>query len=184
MWEEDSAYSINDFDIKVRNLRLTEQNSAIIMLPWRDQNTLLNLSYNKLTEIDPSAFEGLSNLQEVRLNNNDLTAIPSLGPTASSVRSLHLHHNKIRSIEASQLKPYVTLETLDLSFNDITEIRNGCFPQGLHIKELYLGSNRISTLEPGAFDSLSRSLLTLRLSKNRITQLPVKAFRLPRLIQL
>uniref|UniRef100_A0A8B9Q571 Leucine rich repeats and immunoglobulin like domains 1 n=1 Tax=Apteryx owenii TaxID=8824 RepID=A0A8B9Q571_APTOW len=94
------------------------------------------------------------------------------------------HHNRIRSIEASQLKPYVTLETLDLSFNDITEIRNGCFPQGLHIKELYLGSNRISTLEPGAFDSLSRSLLTLRLSKNRITQLPVKAFRLPRLTQL
>ncbi|NXA37786.1 LRIG1 protein, partial [Eudromia elegans] len=94
------------------------------------------------------------------------------------------HHNRIRSIEASQLKPYVALETLDLSFNDITEIRNGCFPQGLHIKELYLGSNRISTLEPGAFDSLSRSLLTLRLSKNRITQLPVKAFRLPRLTQL
>ncbi|NWJ02914.1 LRIG1 protein, partial [Crypturellus undulatus] len=94
------------------------------------------------------------------------------------------HHNRIRSIEASQLKPYVALETLDLSFNDITEIRNGCFPQGLHIKELYLGNNRISTLEPGAFDSLSRSLLTLRLSKNRITQLPVKAFRLPRLTKL
>ncbi|XP_075618495.1 LOW QUALITY PROTEIN: leucine-rich repeats and immunoglobulin-like domains protein 1 [Balearica regulorum gibbericeps] len=144
----------------------------------------VNLSYNKLTEIDPSAFAELSNLQEVRLNNNELTAIPSLGPAASSVRFLHLHHNRIRSIEASQLKPYVTLETLDLSFNDITEIRNGCFPQGLHIKELYLGSNRISTLEPGAFDSLSRSLLTLRLSKNRITQLPVKAFRLPRLTQL
>ncbi|NXM61679.1 LRIG1 protein, partial [Illadopsis cleaveri] len=143
-----------------------------------------NLSYNKLAEIDPSAFAELSNLQEVRLDNNELTAIPSLGSAASSVLSLHLHHNRIRSIEGSQLQPYVTLETLDLSFNDITEIRNGCFPQGLHIKELYLGSNRISTLEPGAFDSLSRSLLTLRLSKNRITQLPVKAFRLPRLIQL
>ncbi|KAF4794555.1 Leucine-rich repeat and immunoglobulin-like domain protein 3 [Turdus rufiventris] len=143
-----------------------------------------NLSYNKLAEIDPSAFAELLNLQEVRLDNNELSAIPSLGPAASSVRSLYLHHNRIRSIEGSQLQPYVTLETLDLSFNDITEIRNGCFPQGLHIKELYLGSNRISTLEPGAFDSLSRSLLTLRLSKNRITQLPVKAFRLPRLIQL
>ncbi|XP_061311791.1 leucine-rich repeats and immunoglobulin-like domains protein 1 isoform X2 [Pezoporus flaviventris] len=144
----------------------------------------INLSYNKLTEIDPSAFAELLDLEEVRLDNNELTTIPSLGLAASSVRSLHLHHNRIRSIEASQLKPYVSLETLDLSFNDITEIRNGCFPQGLHIKELYLGSNRISTLEPGAFDSLSRSLLTLRLSKNRITQLPVKAFRLPRLIQL
>ncbi|XP_069722421.1 leucine-rich repeats and immunoglobulin-like domains protein 1 isoform X2 [Phaenicophaeus curvirostris] len=151
-------------------------------LPAATRN--LNLSYNKLTEIDPSAFAELSNLQEVQLNNNELTAIPDLGPAAASVRSLHLHHNRIRSIEASQLKPYVTLETLDLSFNDIMEIRNGCFPQGLHIKELYLGNNRISTLEPGAFDSLSRSLLTLRLSKNRIAQLPVKAFKLPRLTQL
>ncbi|KAF2981109.1 hypothetical protein EK904_010411, partial [Melospiza melodia maxima] len=143
-----------------------------------------NLSYNKLAEIDPSVFAELSNLQEVRLDHNELSAIPSLGSAASSVRALYLHHNRIRSIEGRELQPYVTLETLDLSFNDITEIRNGCFPQGLLIKELYLGSNRISTLEPGAFDSLSRTLLTLRLSKNRITQLPVKAFRLPRLIQL
>uniref|UniRef100_A0A8C0QQ81 Leucine rich repeats and immunoglobulin like domains 1 n=1 Tax=Chelonoidis abingdonii TaxID=106734 RepID=A0A8C0QQ81_CHEAB len=119
----------------------------------------VNLSYNKLTEIDPSAFAELPNLRE-------------------------MHHNRIRRIEASQLKPYVALETLDLSSNDITEIRSSCFPRGLPIKELNLGSNRISTLEPGAFDSLSQSLLTLRLSKNRITLLPVKAFGLPRLTQL
>ncbi|XP_006027681.1 leucine-rich repeats and immunoglobulin-like domains protein 1 isoform X1 [Alligator sinensis] len=144
----------------------------------------LNLSYNKLTEIDPSAFTELPNLREVRLNNNELTTIPSLGAAPSTVVSLYLHHNRIRSIDASQLKPYVALETLDLSFNDITEIRSGSFPQGLHIKELYLGNNRISALEPGAFDGLSRSLLTLRLSKNRIAQLPVKAFKLPRLTQL
>ncbi|KAM7170867.1 leucine-rich repeats and immunoglobulin-like domains protein 1 [Macrochelys suwanniensis] len=144
----------------------------------------VNLSYNKLTEIDPSAFAELPNLREVRLSNNELTAIPSLRSPSSHIVSLCLHHNKIRRIEASQLKPYVALETLDLSSNDITEIRSGCFPQGLPIKELNLGSNRISTLEPGAFDSLSRSLLTLRLSKNRITLLPVKAFKLPRLTQL
>lgn len=143
----------------------------------------VNLSYNKLTEIDPSAFAELPNLREVRLNNNELTAIPAL-KSPPHIVSLYLHHNRIRSIEASPLKPYVALETLDLSSNDIMEIRSGCFPQGLPIKELNLGSNRISTLEPGAFDSLSRSLLTLRLSKNRITQLPVKAFKLPRLTQL
>uniref|UniRef100_A0A8D2LBZ0 Leucine rich repeats and immunoglobulin like domains 1 n=1 Tax=Varanus komodoensis TaxID=61221 RepID=A0A8D2LBZ0_VARKO len=144
----------------------------------------LNLSHNKLTEIDPSAFTKLPNLREVRLNNNELTAIPSLGAASVHITSLYLNRNKIRSIEASQLQPYVALETLDLSSNDLTEIRSGCFPVGLHIKDLYLGSNRISILETKAFDSLSRSLLTLRLSKNRITQLPVKAFKLPRLMQL
>ncbi|XP_072454830.1 leucine-rich repeats and immunoglobulin-like domains protein 1 isoform X3 [Notamacropus eugenii] len=98
----------------------------------------LNLSNNKLTDVNPAAFENLVKLQEVHLNNNELTVIPSLGTASSRILSLYLH----------------------------------------------LGSNRISTLEPGAFDSLSRSLLTLRLNKNRITQLPAKAFKLPRLTQL
>uniref|UniRef100_A0A8C2YK38 Leucine rich repeats and immunoglobulin like domains 1 n=1 Tax=Chinchilla lanigera TaxID=34839 RepID=A0A8C2YK38_CHILA len=144
----------------------------------------LNLSYNKLSEIDPAGFEDLPNLQEVYLNNNELTAIPSLGAASVHVTSLSLQHNKIRSVEGSQLKAYLSLEVLDLSLNNITEIRSTCFPHGLRIKELNLGGNRIGTLEPGAFDGLSRSLLTLRLSKNRITQLPVKAFKLPRLTQL
>uniref|UniRef100_A0A5F9CV15 Leucine rich repeats and immunoglobulin like domains 1 n=1 Tax=Oryctolagus cuniculus TaxID=9986 RepID=A0A5F9CV15_RABIT len=144
----------------------------------------LNLSYNKLSEIDPAVFEDLPNLQEVYLNNNELTAIPSLGAASSHVVSLFLQHNRIRNVEGSQLKAYLSLELLDLSSNNITEVRSACFPPGLRIKELNLASNRIGTLESGAFDGLSRSLLTLRLSKNRITQLPVKAFKLPRLTQL
>uniref|UniRef100_A0A452VGZ1 Leucine rich repeats and immunoglobulin like domains 1 n=1 Tax=Ursus maritimus TaxID=29073 RepID=A0A452VGZ1_URSMA len=143
-----------------------------------------NLSYNKLSEIDPAGFEDLLNLQEVYLNNNELTAVPSLGAAASHVVSLFLQHNKIRSVEGSQLQAYLALEVLDLSSNNITEIRNTCFPHGLHLKELNLASNRIGTLESGAFDGLSRSLVMLRLSKNRITQLPMKAFKLPRLTQL
>uniref|UniRef100_A0A8D0MEI0 Ig-like domain-containing protein n=1 Tax=Sus scrofa TaxID=9823 RepID=A0A8D0MEI0_PIG len=118
------------------------------------------------------------------LSNNELAAIPSLGPASSHIVSLFLQHNRIRSVEGSQLKAYLSLEVLDLSSNNITEIRSTCFPHGLPLKELNLASNRISTLESGAFDGLSRSLLTLRLSKNRITQLPVKAFKLPRLTQL
>ncbi|XP_063116283.1 leucine-rich repeats and immunoglobulin-like domains protein 1 isoform X2 [Cavia porcellus] len=118
------------------------------------------------------------------LNNNELTAIPSLGAASVHVISLSLQHNKIRSVEGSQLKAYLSLEVLDLGLNNITEIRSTCFPHGLRLRELNLASNRIGTLESGAFDGLSRSLLTLRLSKNRITQLPVKAFKLPRLTQL
>uniref|UniRef100_A0A8C9HXH8 Leucine rich repeats and immunoglobulin like domains 1 n=1 Tax=Piliocolobus tephrosceles TaxID=591936 RepID=A0A8C9HXH8_9PRIM len=104
------------------------------------------------------------------------------GDLPSWTRSLQ--HNKIRSVEGSQLKAYLSLEVLDLSSNNITEVRNTCFPYGPPIKELNLAGNRIGTLELGAFDGLSRSLLTLRLSKNRITQLPVRAFKLPRLTQL
>ncbi|KAM5279951.1 leucine-rich repeats and immunoglobulin-like domains protein 1 [Ctenodactylus gundi] len=144
----------------------------------------LNLSHNKLSEIEAAGFEDLTSLQEVYLNNNELATIPSLGAASAHVISLFLQHNKIRSVAGSQLKAYSSLEVLDLSSNNITEIRSSCFPHGLRIRELNLVSNRIGTLESGAFDGLSRSLLTLRLSKNRIAQLPVKAFKLPRLTQL
>ncbi|XP_018409990.1 PREDICTED: leucine-rich repeats and immunoglobulin-like domains protein 1 [Nanorana parkeri] len=146
--------------------------------------THLNLSHNKLKEIDPAAFVELLGLREVQLGYNELTSIPSLGSAASQIISLSLHHNKIRSIEAKELVPYTALEILDLSSNEITEIRRGSFPAQLRIKELNLGSNKLSSLEAGAFDNLSRSLLTLRLSKNRISQLPVKAFKLFSLTQL
>ncbi|XP_048647706.1 leucine-rich repeats and immunoglobulin-like domains protein 1 isoform X5 [Marmota marmota marmota] len=118
------------------------------------------------------------------LHNNELTAIPSLGAASPHVVSLFLQHNRIRSVNGSQLKAYLSLEVLDLSSNNITEIRSSCFPPGLYIRELNLASNHIGTLELGAFDGLSRSLRFLHLSKNRITQLPIKAFKLPRLTQL
>ncbi|XP_040263538.1 leucine-rich repeats and immunoglobulin-like domains protein 1 isoform X1 [Bufo bufo] len=146
--------------------------------------THLNLSHNKLKEIDPAAFVELQGLREVHLGYNELSAIPFLGSAASQIVSLSLHHNKIRNIEPRDLLPYTSLETLDLSANDITEIRSGSFPLRLRIKDLNLGSNKLSRLESGSFDNLSRSLLTLRLSKNRISQLPVRAFKLPLLTQL
>ncbi|KAM9326761.1 leucine-rich repeats and immunoglobulin-like domains protein 1 [Gastrophryne carolinensis] len=146
--------------------------------------THLNLSHNKLREIDPAALVELLGLREVRLEYNELTSIPSLGTASSQVVGLSLHHNKIRKVESKDLMPYTSLETLDLSFNEITEVHSSSFPQRLRIKDLNLGSNKLGSLNAGSFDNLSRSLLMLRLSKNRITQLPVKAFRLPLLTQL
>ncbi|XP_051873885.1 leucine-rich repeats and immunoglobulin-like domains protein 1 isoform X2 [Pristis pectinata] len=144
----------------------------------------LNLSYNKLASIDPTVFTELPNLREVRLDHNELTMIPDMGLASAHLVFLYLHHNKIRSIEANHLKLYESLETLDLTYNEITEIQNNCFPQQLKIKDLYLGNNRISIVEPGTFDNLSSTLQVLRLSKNRISHLPVKVFKLPHLVQL
>ncbi|XP_043564225.1 leucine-rich repeats and immunoglobulin-like domains protein 1 isoform X2 [Chiloscyllium plagiosum] len=144
----------------------------------------LNLSYNKLATIDPSVFTELHSLREIRLDHNELTAIPEIGPPSASLVFLYLHHNKIRSIEPNHLSYYQSLETLDLTYNEITEIQNNCFPWQLKIKDLYLSNNRISILEPGTFDNLSSTLQVLRLSKNRISHLPVKIFKLPHLLHL
>uniref|UniRef100_A0A8C6R0B9 Leucine-rich repeats and immunoglobulin-like domains 1 n=1 Tax=Nannospalax galili TaxID=1026970 RepID=A0A8C6R0B9_NANGA len=130
----------------------------------------LNLSYNKLSEVDSAGFEDLTTLQEVYLNNNELTTIPSLGAASTQVVSLFFLVMINDAVGISQIQLGLVPPTAT-AFSLLNHSSN-------------LASNRISTLESGAFDGLSRSLLTLRLSKNRITQLPVKAFKLPRLTQL
>ncbi|KAJ8259764.1 hypothetical protein GJAV_G00173140 [Gymnothorax javanicus] len=148
------------------------------------QTVYLNLSHNKLTAIDAAALANLPNLREVRLGHNAMTTFPSFGAASSKIVSLYLDHNKIHSIDETLLKDFSSLETLDLNNNDISEIRSHSFPAGLRLKFLYLGNNKISQLESGAFHSLSPTLQVLRLSRNRISQLPVKAFQLPKLTQL
>ncbi|KAG5274497.1 hypothetical protein AALO_G00136970 [Alosa alosa] len=144
----------------------------------------INLSHNKLTAVDTDILSSLPKLREVRLDHNELTAIPSFRLASSRIAVLYLQHNKIGQVDGRKLMELTALETLDLSSNDITELRAHCFPAGLQIRDLYLSSNKIVHLEAGAFDQLSSSLQVLRLSRNRLTHIPVKAFQLTRLTQL
>ncbi|XP_070703248.1 leucine-rich repeats and immunoglobulin-like domains protein 1 [Pempheris klunzingeri] len=159
-----------------------ELTAAPVDLPVRTVS--LNLGHNKLTAIHVEAFDNLPNLRELRLDHNELTSIPDLGQAASKIVSLYLHHNKIRSIDGRRTRELVSVETLDLSNNDITELRGHCFPAGLQIRDLYLSNNKINVLELGVLDHLGSTLQVLRLSRNRISQIPVRAFQLPRLTQL
>ncbi|RVE72757.1 hypothetical protein OJAV_G00044530 [Oryzias javanicus] len=159
-----------------------ELTSTPLDLPARTVS--LNLGHNKLTSINPEAFANLPNLRELRLDHNELTSIPDLGPAASKIASLYLHDNNIRSIDGRRIRELVSVETLDLSNNEITELRGHCFPAGLRIRDLYLSKNKISVLELGALDRLSSSLQVLRLSRNRISQIPIRAFQLRKLTQL
>ncbi|XP_066527565.1 leucine-rich repeats and immunoglobulin-like domains protein 1 [Hoplias malabaricus] len=144
----------------------------------------LNLSHNKLTEVDMDILSNLPNLRDVRLDHNELTSIPLFGNASAAIVTLYLSYNKIGSVQGSRLQNLTHLETLDLSNNDIIDLREHCFPPGLRIKELILSSNKIVHLESGAFRSLAGSLQVLRLSRNRLTQLPVKGLELPKLTQL
>uniref|UniRef100_A0A8C6WXH9 Leucine-rich repeats and immunoglobulin-like domains 1 n=1 Tax=Neogobius melanostomus TaxID=47308 RepID=A0A8C6WXH9_9GOBI len=144
----------------------------------------LNLGHNRLSVINPESFVNLPDLRELRLDHNELTSIPDLGQAASKIVSLYLHHNKIRSIDGTMTREFASLETLDLSNNDLTELRGQSFPAGLQIRDLFLSNNRIRELEMGALNHLGATLQVLRLSRNRISQIPVKAFQLPKLTQL
>ncbi|XP_057700783.1 leucine-rich repeats and immunoglobulin-like domains protein 1 isoform X2 [Corythoichthys intestinalis] len=169
----------NGDSVDCSNLELT---TLPVDLPVRTVS--LNLGHNKLIAINVEVLDNLTNLRELRLDHNELTSIPELGQAASKIVALYLHHNKIRTIEGIRMRDLVSLETLDLSNNEITELRGHSFPAGLQIRDLYLSNNKINTLELGALDHLGSTLQVLRLSRNRVSQIPMRAFQLPRLTQL
>ncbi|XP_043932920.1 leucine-rich repeats and immunoglobulin-like domains protein 2 [Protopterus annectens] len=142
--------------------------------------TELELSHNRITSTNYSALSSESQLQDVKINYNELTAIPSFGEATSGITQLSLVHNKIPEINTEQLQLYTTLEFLDLSSNLISEVGLDSFPQ-MQLRYLNLSNNRITTLEPGCFQNISTSLLVLKLNRNRISMIPPKIFKLPQL---
>ncbi|KAJ8411297.1 hypothetical protein AAFF_G00173030 [Aldrovandia affinis] len=148
--------------------------------PWIVQ---LDLSHNKLQSLDGTLFTKLRHLSEIKLNNNELESVPDLGPCSVNITLLNLANNRMVKIWAEQLQSFQSLETLDLSNNNIGELRVTSFPP-LPLKNLFMNNNRISSLEPGCFDSLSSSLQVLKLSRNRLSNVPPKIFQLPNLQHL
>ncbi|OCT94651.1 leucine-rich repeats and immunoglobulin-like domains protein 2 isoform X1 [Xenopus laevis] len=148
--------------------------------PLPEGITSLEISYNWLTVSNSSLVPELYSLQEVKMNFNELTAIPHLGEPTANITLLSLVHNKIGELSGDLLQQYLSLETLDLSSNLLTEIKSFYFPR-MPLKYLNLSNNRISTLEAGCFDNLSSSLLVLKLNRNRINMIQPKSFKLPHL---
>uniref|UniRef100_A0AAQ5XKI3 Ig-like domain-containing protein n=1 Tax=Amphiprion ocellaris TaxID=80972 RepID=A0AAQ5XKI3_AMPOC len=148
-----------------------------------DWTVQLDLSHNKLQVLDSSLFSNLQHLSEMKLNHNELEAIPDLGPYASNITTLILANNRITRISEKQLRPFLALETLDLSNNNIVEIKANSFP-ALPLKNMFLNNNRISSLETGCFTNLSDTLQVLRLNRNRLSTIPPKIFQLPNLQHL
>uniref|UniRef100_A0A6Q2XUC9 Ig-like domain-containing protein n=1 Tax=Esox lucius TaxID=8010 RepID=A0A6Q2XUC9_ESOLU len=120
---------------------------------------------------------------QLKLNNNELEAVPDFGPYAATITTLILTNNRIAKISLEQLRPLQGLDTLDLSNNNLVDIKADSFP-ALPLKNLIMNNNRISTLETNCFVNLSSTLQVLRLNRNRLSTLPVKIFQLPNLQHL
>ena len=78
----------------------------------------LNLDRNALTNVDEVA--SLTGLKWLRLNSNQLSALPSLGEL-KSLRRIYLRDNKFEEVPET-LKDLPSLTDIDLSGNPVSEI--------------------------------------------------------------
>lgn len=112
----------------------------------------------RVGQIDVDALRGLTNLIELDLSHNLLTAVPAPAVLAhvASLRELTLASNPIQKVEALAFNATHSLTKLDLSHCDIANIAPDAFRQLDSLHALKLNGNRLAELRPRTIETLSR----------------------------
>nr|AIO11818.1 variable lymphocyte receptor type A [Petromyzon marinus] len=121
----------------------------------------LDLKYNAFTQLPFNAFQGLTKLTFLNLDDNQLQAL-----------------------SAGVFNPLTELKTLGLQNNQIGALPTGVFDRLINLDKLYLNLNQLRSLPPGVFDRLTK-LTLLNLGSNQLQSIPEKVFdKLTQLQQL
>ena len=153
----------------LQELRLS--NMSIKKVPQSVQNftTLmgLDLSSNRIGDINDIALYRLPDLQELRVQNNRMEKLPWYFPRLHLLRLLNISNNKFQDVPEEVCK-MSSLEELDISFNMISQL-----PEDLQslqrLKILIIVGNRVTRI-PDSFRRLS-NLGVLDCRRNNITEL-------------
>lgn len=137
---------------------------------------LLNLSYNRISKLDPSFFRDLYTLQILNLEHNSLETIPA--DTFAPMNNLHtliISYNKITYLDAYSLNGLYVLSLLALDNNQLEGIHPEAFRNCSSLQDLNLNSNQLKAV-PLALKDM-RLLRTVDLGENLITYLEEPGFR-------
>jgi len=174
--------------LTLRFLDLTSNNisdvsSIVSSLQKLSSLQFLNLSYNQLERINSSnAFGSLPTLFDLNLSRNRISQInPYAFNGLLQLLSLNLSGNVMKSIEGDSLKGLSSLQTLDLSFNRLTRIENrtnSFFEDLLALQSLHLRGNKISFLTAKSLPSspwIPYKIRFVDLSRNHLESLVTAA---------
>ncbi|RKP04935.1 hypothetical protein THASP1DRAFT_20488, partial [Thamnocephalis sphaerospora] len=157
---------------QLRELRLANNDYKRVPEAVRHLATLnyLDLSCNRIAELDHAQLDQVQPLSRLMLQNNRLVDLPPSFSRFISLTSLHLSNNRFDHVPRV-ICEIRSLTYLDLSFNKISTIPDeiGRLTQ---LQHLLLVSNRISGTLPRTFDQLVE-LVELDLRQNSIQDLGV-----------
>jgi hypothetical protein len=133
------------------------------MLTRRSRRGLV-LSYNMLTTLPETLFNGLTNLQSFSVPDNAISVLPAgIFDPLTSLSGLYLYNNTISVLPAGIFDKLTLLSTLDLFGNAISVLPAGIFDKLTLLSTLSLFANTISVLPAGIFYRLtSLQFLVLR----------------------
>uniref|UniRef100_A0A4W3I7E6 Slit homolog 1 protein n=1 Tax=Callorhinchus milii TaxID=7868 RepID=A0A4W3I7E6_CALMI len=131
------------------------------------QYTAERLNNNEFTVLEATGiFKKLPQLRKINLSNNKITDIEEgVFEGATGVNEVLLTGNRLETVHLKMFKGLDSLKTLMLRSNKISCVSNDTFTGLSSVRLLSLYDNQITTVSPGAFDTL-HSLSTLNLLAN------------------
>ncbi|XP_078088823.1 uncharacterized protein LOC144506495 isoform X2 [Mustelus asterias] len=134
--------------------------------------TVLNLKGNRITDLIPETFEGLSHLKYLFLSYNQIRFIAdyTFQPTPE-IELIDFSNNHLYAVQRDLFRTkhgLPSLKVLDLSNNNILILGPGAFSQLSSLHFLNISDNYLSLIGNGAFDHLS-SIIYLDLRATSIS---------------
>lgn len=177
---DDSAFKGQEKVLKNLNL----QDNLLDDVPIRALKTLsilnlLDLSRNRITRIPSDAFHGLNKLTTLKLSDNNITLAPNtFRGLEGNLKNLNLKGTRLKRVPEA-IRGQRSLAFLDLSQNSIKDLPG---PGGVRTFEglekltaLNLERNLIQSLGENAFSGVRRTLSSLSLLNNLLSEFPVGA---------
>ncbi len=125
------------------NLRVIEK-GAIGHIGYFEEIHIVNTSLNDMDSI----LDGVYKVMALRLNHNNLSKVPKLSSTLTTVEKMRLDNNQISELKKGDFsKGFNNLKILWLNYNNLSQIEPGSF-QGLsNLKNLYMNANNLTWLD-------------------------------------
>ncbi len=136
-----------------------------------------NLIDHGITSIKSGDFDGLTNLELLRIDQNLLTNLPeNIFNGLINLKTLNLSENPLTDLDEDLFEGLKNLESLEISSISLTSsLDEDLFDGLINLTDLWLNENSLTDLDPDLFSGLS-SLETLFLSDNNLTTLDADLF--------
>lgn len=166
----------------LKNLNLQDNlidNVPVKALSPLTRLNLLDLSKNKINQVPNDAFKGLSKLSTLKLMDNNVTLDRyALRGLENYLKNLNLKGTKQKRVPEA-VRGLKSLAFLDLSLNGIRELPGAggirTFEGLDSLSALNLERNLISSLGETAFQGIRKTLSSLSLLNNLLSEFPVGA---------
>ncbi len=126
--------------------------------------------------MDQQTFNGLVNLSNINLSNNNIQIIDELTFLGlNNLCKINLSNNSLKQMNKETFKNLKKLTNVNLNSNQINEIDKDLFKSTINLEILNLNDNHLSSIPNTILKDNNKKLLEVNMSNNSITHIQLNS---------